>query len=55
MEGIGLKLEMKMGSILEMAPSFELVCMNTLFQKLDKHLITDESGGSEKPNGLHQG
>ncbi|XP_064109086.1 uncharacterized protein LOC135217276 [Macrobrachium nipponense] len=31
--------------LLEMAQSFELVCMNTWFQKLDKYLITYESGG----------
>ncbi|XP_066945282.1 uncharacterized protein [Macrobrachium rosenbergii] len=28
-----------------MAQSFELACMNTWFQKLDKYLITYESGG----------
>ncbi|XP_064078491.1 uncharacterized protein LOC135195917 [Macrobrachium nipponense] len=31
--------------LLEMAQSFELVCMNTWFQKLDKFLISYESGG----------
>ncbi|XP_068229637.1 uncharacterized protein [Palaemon carinicauda] len=30
--------------ILEMAQSFELACMNTWFQKLDKHQINYESG-----------
>ena len=33
--------------VLEMAQSFEMVCMNTWFQKLDKHLVTYESGGVE--------
>ena len=33
--------------ILEMAHSFELACMNTWFQKFDRHLITYESGGIE--------
>ena len=33
--------------VLEMAQSFELACMNTWFQKLDKHLVTYESGGVE--------
>ena len=33
--------------VLEMAQSFELSCMNTCFQKTDKHLVTYESGGVE--------
>ena len=33
------------GYVLEMAQSFGLSCMNTWFEKLDRHLVTYESGG----------